>query len=335
MFLRRPAALLPAALMAVLILSACGGSTAQDAQEPETETLSVVVGFYPLQFLVESIAGDAAEVTLLATPGVDAHDLELTARQVIAINEADLVVTIPGFQPAVDDAVASLPSERVLDLTTGLNLLMRDTDEHADDHADEPGDEHGDEPADEHGGADGGADGEDHADSPEDPHVWLDPMLMAQMSQTLSERLSALLDDSSLQANTADLRERLAALDSEWRTGTTTCRSRDLVVSHEAFGYLAAAYDFAQRGISGLTPDSEPTPTTVRRIADFVRANDVRTIYYETLVDPRVAQTIANETGATTAVLDPLEGVEQGSNEDYFSVMRANLATIIAGQGCS
>jgi zinc transport system substrate-binding protein len=304
----------PALLTAALLLSSCGqgaeqGNATQPTSTPERPT--VVVGFYPLQFLVDSIAGDAVDVTLLAAPGVEPHDLELTPRQVVALNEANLVLTIPGFQPAIDDAIASLSAERVLDVTAGITLLTRqEEDEH------EGEDEH----ADEHDG--------------QDPHVWLDPNRMAQMSNVVAERL-AQLAGADFSAARDELKAALGELDSQWRAQTATCRSRDLVVSHEAFGYLAAAYGFTQRGISGLSPDSEPSPATLRRVTDFVRAEGITTIYYETLVNPAVAQTVARETGATTAVLDPLEGLAEGSDDDYLSIMRINLDTIVKGQGCT
>jgi zinc transport system substrate-binding protein len=304
----------PALLVATLLLSACGQAAEQGtASEPSPtpERPSVVVGFYPLQFLVNSIAGDAVEVTLLAAPGVEPHDLELTPRQVVALNDADLVLTIPGFQPAIDDAVANLSAQRVLDVTSGVTLLTRQED---DEHEDE------DDHADEHEG--------------QDPHVWLDPNRMAQMTDVVAERLEQIAGGDFSESRDA-LKAALDDLDSQWRAQTATCRSRDLVVSHEAFGYLADAYGFTQRGISGLSPDSEPSPATLRRVTDFVRAAGITTIYYETLVNPAVAQTVAAETGAATAVLDPLEGLEEGSNDDYLSIMRSNLATIVTGQGCT
>ena len=107
------------------------------------------------------------------------------------------------------------------------------------------------------------------------------------------------------------------------------------MVSHEAFGYLSKRYGFTQRGISGLSPDAEPSPAKIAEVADFVRANGVTTIYYESLVDPKVAQTVATETGAATAMLDPLEGLAQGSTDDYLTVMRKNLETVQKGQSCS
>lgn len=303
---------------AAVVLAGCSGSPSTDpAAAPDAgERPRIVVGLYPLAFLVESVAGEAVDVTLLATPGLEPHDLELTPQQVVSVNDADLVITIPGFQPALDDAAAALPAQQVLDATAGLDLLTRAEAE--DDH----GDAHADEHADDH--------------SPTDPHVWLDPTAMARMASTIAERLSPLLDDpTAVDAGLATLTGTLQALDGQWREATARCRSRDLVVSHAAFGYLARAYDFQQVGITGIDPDSEPTPTAIRRISDFVRANDVTTIYSEVLIDPAIAETIARETGAAVAVLDPIEGLAVDSTGDYVSLMRANLDAVAKGQGCT
>ena len=103
-----------------------------------------------------------------------------------------------------------------------------------------------------------------------------------------------------------------------------------------AFGYLAARYDLEQVGISGLSPEEEPSPADLAAVTEFVEANDVRTIYFETLVGPAVAQTVAAETGAVTAVLDPIEGLSDDSEgENYLEVMRSNLANLESGQSCA
>jgi zinc transport system substrate-binding protein len=127
----------------------------------------------------------------------------------------------------------------------------------------------------------------------------------------------------------------MAALTSEFRSGLAACRTSTMVVSHDAFGYLAQAFGLTQVGISGLSPEAEPSPARIKDVADIVAKEGVTTIYYETLVDPKVAQTLADETGATAAKLDPLEGLDAGSTGDYSSVMRENLATLITGQGCA
>ena len=171
-----------------------------------------------------------------------------------------------------------------------------------------------------------------------DPHFWLDPRRYADVADALAEELAE-IDEAgadTFTANAESLRLELESLDGEWAMGTASCESRDLVTSHNAFGYLADRYDFTQLGITGLTPEDEPSPEALAAAADFVRDNAVRTIYFETLVSPAIAQTVAAEAGVATAVLDPLEGLtDESAGGDYLEVMRANLETIRAGQACT
>ena len=305
---------LPAlALMAVGLLAACGGSaTPSDGSTSPSTGPTIVAAFYPLAYAAEQVAGPDATVINLTPPGAEAHDLELTAQQVAQIADADLVLYIPGFQPAVDEAVEQQAGDRALNVTEAIELL--------------PAEEHGDEHAGE----------EDHAALDGDPHVWLNPLNMATIGGEIAARLSS---NSSIAATAekgaSDLRASMEALNAEWAAGTAACTIRDLVVSHEAFGYLAAAYGFTQMGIAGLSPEAEPSPARLAEVAKFVRDNGITTIYYETLVDPKVAQTVAAETGAATAVLDPLEGLPEGYVGDYVTVMKDNLAQVRAGQGCT
>ena len=316
------AAALPAA---ALLLAACGSSTGPGSAtgsstasstasgSPAAAPVSVVAAFYPLEWAAEQVGGDLVDVTSLTAPGAEPHDLELTPQQVAAVSDADLVLYISEFQPAVDDAVAQ-NADSAVDVAADLEHLA------AEEHS--------------HEGEEGG----DHAEEASyDPHVWLDPTNMAAIVTLVGEKLGAAdpANASTYTANAEKAVAELGTLDAEWKAGTATCTNRDLVVSHEAFGYLAKRYGFEQVGVSGLSPEAEPSPARIAEVADFVRANGVTTIYFETLVDPKVAETVAAETGATTAVLDPLEGLAEGSSEDYLSVMRTNLETVKAGQGCS
>ncbi len=254
----------------------------------------VVTSFYPLQFIAERIAGDAVTVYNLTKPGAEPHDLELTPRDVAQLADADLVVYLDGFQPAVDTAVAEQAST-AYDVARGADL------------------------------------------SANDPHFWLDPVRLADVADRLADRLAQLSPDdaASFRRNAGALRAALVALDAEFSAGLANCASSDLVTSHAAFGYLARRYGLTQRGITGLRPEDEPSPGALADIADFVTAHQVRTIYSETLVSPAVARTLARETGARAAVLDPIEGLHEASTgTDYLAVMRANLATLREGQVC-
>jgi zinc transport system substrate-binding protein len=158
-----------------------------------------------------------------------------------------------------------------------------------------------------------------------DPHVWLDPTRYA----LIVRRIGSVLHRP---AAARRLVRRLDALDRQYRRGLKRCERRDLVTSHEAFAYLAQHYGLSQTSVTGLTPESEPTPRALEHVVDQVRASGATTVFLEPLVSSRIADTVAHETGTRTAVLDPLEG--QPKHGDYFAVMRANLAELRKALGC-
>lgn len=306
------------------VLAACASTaseqSASDAPASSSSTPApaavkpkVVAAFYPLQYAAQSVGGDLVNVTNLTQPGVEPHDLELSAQQVAEIAEADLVLYIKGFQPAVDEAIEQQAAGRAIDVSAGLALLAAHEEEAG--HADEEGHEHG----------------------MQDPHVWLNPMNMALIGTAIKDRLSDIdsANAAAYMSNSEALRTSMATLDQKFSSELGSCTITTMVVSHEAFAYLAEAYGFTQVGISGLSPEAEPSPARIKDVANIVTQDGVTTVYYETLVDPKVAQTLADETGAKTAVLDPLEGLQPDSDGDYISVMESNLATLKTGQACS
>lgn len=316
---RRKLALIP---VVVLSMAACGssssGTTSGAGSSGDGGRLQVVASFYPLQFAVEQVGGDAVAVTNLTKPGAEPHDLELKPQDVAAVADADLVVYLSGFQPAVDDSVGSEAGDRAFDVAPAARLDLTGVEE---EHTEET------------------EDADDHADEQvTDPHFWLDPTRLADVGDAVAEKLAAADPGQAdtFTANAAAFRQDLEALDAELAAGLGSCASTDIVTSHQAFGYLAQRYGLTQVGITGLSPEAEPDAATIAEVADFVTERKVATIYYETLVSPAVAETVAAETGAKTAVLDPIEGISDASAaQDYVGVMRANLAALKAGQPCS
>ncbi|MQA34685.1 metal ABC transporter substrate-binding protein [Modestobacter roseus] len=324
---RRRSPALALTLVAGLLLAGCGAPAAAGG-EADAE-LTVVAGFYPLAWLSQQVAGDLAEVTSLTPDGAEPHEYELTPRDVAATAEADVVVHLPTVQPAVDAAVAQQAADRAFDAGAPADLSLT-YEEHEHGHEGEGHEGEGHE-GEEHGG-------EEHREPVTDPHFWHDPMRMADVGDALAEHLGSIDEPNAdrYTANAADLRAELAELDGEFRAGLADCATRDLVTSHSAFGYLADAYDLEQFGISGLAPDAEPSTDALTEATEFVREHGVATIYVETLVDPAVAETVARETGAQTRQLDPIEGLTDSSQgKDYLGIMRANLASLRAGQPCS
>jgi zinc transport system substrate-binding protein len=163
-----------------------------------------------------------------------------------------------------------------------------------------------------------------------DPHVWLDPLRYAEQARRIGDALGR-------PKSAARFTERLRKLDADFKSGLARCARREIVTSHAAFHYLADRYELEQIGLTGVSPEAEPTARDLERIVREVDRSDATTIFFETLVSPRLAETVARETGAKTAVLNPLEGLSQeevDQGEDYFSVMRENLVSLRQALGC-
>jgi zinc transport system substrate-binding protein len=164
----------------------------------------------------------------------------------------------------------------------------------------------------------------------DDPHVWLDPLRYARIAQRIGTALHAT-------SQTKSFVTRLRALDREYRRALDRCTRHEIVTSHEAFAYLGQRYGLQQIAITGLSPEAEPSPQDLRKVVDLVRRTGATTIFFETLVSPRIAETVARETGTKTAVLNPIEGLtpeEANRGADYFSIMRSNLASLREALGC-
>ncbi|NED99954.1 metal ABC transporter substrate-binding protein [Phytoactinopolyspora halotolerans] len=365
---------LPALAVSGLILASCGSDDGSgDGAASSSDGPTIAAAFYPMAFVAEHVAGDLADVENLTQPGTESHDLELTAQQVGAVADADLVLYLEEFQPAVDEAVAQNGSGAVVDAASVVELRPDEhdhageeaDDEHdhdeedadadeetGDDHAEDEHDDdgHDEDAEDEHDHADeeaadedehadeAGDDGHDHGGLEGDPHLWLDPTNLSTLADALAEELAEIDPDNAdaYDANAHELIEQLEALDEEFSEGLAQCERSLIVVSHEAFGYLADRYGLEQLGVAGLDPDSEPSPARVAEVHDTIEREGVTTVFYERLSSPDVVQSIADDLGLQTAVLDPIEGLtDDTADEDYFSLMRQNLEAIQAANGCS
>ncbi|MGY1738513.1 metal ABC transporter substrate-binding protein [Geodermatophilus sp. SYSU D00684] len=301
-----------------LLLAACGSAGEDEAAA--ADGVSVEAAFYPLQWAAERVGGDRVDVQSLTPPGAEPHDLELTPQDVASLTEADLVVYLAGFQPGLDEAVDEA-GDAAWDAGEAADLSPA-AEEHG--HEGESEEEHA-----EHAGEDGEA---------VDPHFWLDPTRLADVGDALADRLAEVDPDGAdtYRENAAALRTDLETLDAEMEQGLADCAVTTLVTAHDAFGYLGERYGLDVVGVSGLSPSTEPSPAQLAEISTLVRERGVTTVYTETLVDPAVAETVAEEAGVRTAVLDPIEGLtDESAGDDYLAVMRADLATLQEGQGCA
>ena len=280
-------------LAAVLLLlapalAACGSGGSDQGT-------TVVTSIYPLEFVAKAVAGDHADVVDLTHPGAEPHDLELSVSQTAQVIDADVVVYLPGFQAAVDDAVGQTDGNTVVDASDSAGLQG------------------------------------------DDPHFWLDPTRLAAVAGQVADGLSKAdpAHAHDYARNAAVLERRLGALDKEISAGLSDCERDAVVVSHDAFEYFAERYGLRVYPIAGLSPDTEPSPEHIAQLQQLIRDEGITTVFSETLASPKMADTLSSDLGLHTAVLDPIEGLSDATaDEDYFSLMRENLAALQKANGC-
>lgn len=302
------------ACLSVVVLSGLAACSDDNKVSGQPDgPIKVAAAFYPWQFLAERIGGEHVEVTNLTKPGAEPHDLELSPRQVADLGKANLVIYEKGVQPSVDDAVDQQAKKRALDVASVVELRV-------------------------HTGLVSEEDGESGKSDPlggKDPHVWLDPQLFQQVASAVADRLS-FIDPPHAEyytANVVKLNNELSALKTEIANGLSTCKSKVIVTSHTAFGYFAEQFGWQQIGVAGIDAESDPSPRRIADVAKLVKSTGAFTVYYETLLSPAIAKTVAREAGVGSGVLDPIEGSSDG--KDYLQLMHDNLASLRVGQHCS
>ena len=303
---RRPHPVVHAALAAALLLVAC-----QREPEPTGRPL-VITSFYPIYEFTREITGSSARVVSLVPPGVEPHDWEPSPQDVAQLKDARLFVfNGAGLDPwasrLVDPSSSKVP---VVKATEGITLLSASSTAGAADAGGRP-----------------------------DPHVWLDPVLARSMVETIRDALMK-ADPTRAPIYLENARRfivQLERLHEAFAAGLQSCARRDVVTSHAAFAYLARRYHLTVTPVMGLAPESEPSPAHLAAIARFARDRKVKYIFFETLVDPRLAETLAREVGAQTLPFNPIEGVtreQQAAGKGYVALMEENLKNLRTALDC-
>lgn len=285
-----------AAALALLLGIFAGCSRAEaTGNSAAGKKLKVYASFYAMYDLTKKVGGERIDLANLVPAGTEPHDWEPSSADVIHLEQADvLVCNGAGMESWTEKVVSSLQNKKLVTVKAAEGITA------------------------------------EKSGSAEDPHVWLAPenakREMANIRDALGKADPA--GKSLYEANYQKYAAKFDALDREYREQLSSLPKRNMVVSHQAFGYLCRAYGLNQIPIEGLSADSEPDPKRMSEIIAFVKTNQVKYIFFEDLVSPKVAETIASQTGAQTLRINPLEGLteeDQAKGEDYFSVMEQNL----------
>ncbi|PLS33023.1 zinc ABC transporter substrate-binding protein [Carnobacterium maltaromaticum] len=300
--------LLIASLAILFIMVGCGN---QEATRDSTK-LQIVTSFYPMYDFTQNVAGDNAEVSVLMKAGTEPHDYEPSAKDIAKIADSDVFVyNSKEMETWVSSVLTNIDTKKtvVVDASQGIDLLEGN---HSDDETEA---EH---------------EGHSHA---HDPHIWLDPVLAQKQVDTIKEGIikADTKNKETYEKNALAYKEKLAALNEKFEMGLKNAENRTFVTQHAEFAYLANRYDLEQVSIAGLSPDQEPSPAKLAELNDFIKENNIKFIYFAETASPKIAKTVANETGAKLEVLSPIEGITQEEQEkgvDYIKVMEKNLEAL-------
>ena len=300
----------------------------------KVEKSSVVASFYPLAFMAEEIGGELVEVKNLAG-SVSAHKYQLTPQDLVSLNEADLVL-VQGInlEPWSDDMTHELSEKGVLTLkvTEGLSLYKpEEHNEHDNENAHSNGDGH-----DEHKEVNNDEYGYDeHNHGAFDPHTWLDPVLAQQMVDNISKAMQEMrpTDAKVFQDNADKLKVRLQELNISFAQGLSSCEQTEVIVSHNAYGYLAHHYGFQTHAIAGLSVADEPSAKILTNLKAEAKDGITHILIEENSVR-KFADTLINETGLIPLPVNPLGRGTLDKNKNFFDVMEANLQSFKTGLNC-
>ncbi|CAG7617831.1 High-affinity zinc uptake system binding-protein ZnuA [Paenibacillus solanacearum] len=305
-----------AVLLLSFFISACGGRSQATLVSGK---INIVASFYPLYDFTRNIGGEHVNVINFVPAGVEPHDWSPKSRDMTNLNGAELFVYLgAGFEGWVDDTLKSMPKDAktaVLEASKGIVLL--------------PAGEHDDH---DHGHEDKGK--KDSHESEYDPHVWLSPANAKQIALNIKDALVKVdgAHQADYEANYKKYAEQLDQLDAKYKAELSKTPKKEIVVTHQSFGYLAKQYGLTQKAIMGLSPDAEPTSKDMKDILQFIKNNQVKFIFFEELVSDKLAKTLAKDAGVETLVLSPVEGLtseqeKQGAN--YITLMNNNLNNLI------
>ncbi|HYE60151.1 MAG TPA: zinc ABC transporter substrate-binding protein [Candidatus Kapabacteria bacterium] len=298
--------------------------TPHTAPPSEERKMQVVASIYPIAFFAQEIGREHVDVRTLTPAGAEPHDYEPTPVDLVALQSADIVLLNgAGLEPWADHGTEN--TRRVVEMVAFVEPLpvsYQEEEEHHDEGHEEDAEE-----------------GHVHEEGEVDPHFWLDPIQAKKMVHAIADALIAIDSDHTADyiANREHLLIRLDRWHDSYGSNLKECKQRTIIVSHNAFQYLGKRYGIDIHAIAGISPDEEPSPRRMADITQLAREKKVTHIFFETLVSPKLAQTIANETGLGTLTLNPLEGLtkeEMDRGDNFFTVMGSNLNALQTAMVC-
>ena len=301
-------------IIIVVIIIAIPGVEDQDLPQANIsdEKIKIFATFFPYYEFAKNVAGDKAIVEQFVPTGVPAHDWDPQPGKIISLQDTDVFVYNGlGIEPYMDNIMSSDEFDHIVFVKASHDVRLLEIDE----EEEEEEEEHG------------------HAEHGYDPHIWLDPVLAIQQVNNIRDGL-ILADPENeeyYRHNAATYNIKLDGFDKSIRDRLSNCNLDTFVPFHNAFAYFAHQYDLNVFALGGLAPDAEATATEIIGFVNFVKENNIKVVFAEDLIDPRLAEVIADEAGAQVMILSTLEGLtpqEASINMSYLAKMDRNIITL-------
>ncbi len=289
-------------ILIIITVFSVGCSKTTSKEDTKNKKIKIYTSIYPLYDFAKKVGKDKVDVTNLVPAGTEPHDWELSTSDLINLEKADMLIyNGAGIENWIDKVINNLDNKNIVYVKTSENLNLKKNNS--------------------------------KDSSKYDPHTWLSIKNAKKEMESIKNALSKYDPQNKdyYEKNYKVYAKKFDELDKKYLNTLKSIKNKNIIVAHEAFGYLCDEYNIKQEGIEGLNPDSEPDPARMKEIINFAKKNKVKTIFFEELVSPKVAETIAKEINANTEVLNPLEGLSEEqikNNEDYFSVMEENLKVL-------
>lgn len=309
-------------ILCIISLTLYGCSGQKTVPKDNNVSITIYTSIYPLYDFAKKIGQEKVTVNLIVPPGAEPHDWEPSAKLISKMEQADILVYnglgMELWAEKIIDAI-NHPDLVIVNASDNVELLELGENEHTHNDDLHNEDEVYDKNEPKHGIF--------------DPHIWLDPIRAITQAENIKNALIE-VDSSNrgfYENNYMELKSNLLKLDEKYRNTLSLLPRNEIVVSHAAFGYMANRYDLNQLSISGLSPQSEPSPAEMSKLTNFIKEHHIKYIFYENLSNPKLAQVIANETEAKTLSLNPLGSLTQeelDEGNDYFTIMEENLISL-------
>lgn len=305
-------------VITIIVLGIYAVSNIAQKSKNNSQKITIVTTLFPLYDFAKNIGQDKVEVSLLLPPGVGPHGFEPKPSDIVKINESNLFIYTGKFmEPWAEDIIkgSSNKNLKIVDSSSGIAVMKEE--KHEDEHADE------------------------HEDEEVDPHIWLDfdnsKIMIDNIVKALIEKDPA--NAVFYQKSAADYKTKLAQLDNQYRSALSKCENKEIVYGgHYAFGYLSKRYGLAYESAYGISPDSEPSAQNLIKLVEQIRKERIKFVFAEGLLNPRVAETLAKETGSGILYLNPAGNLSKEDfekNVSFLSIMEENLANLKTGLQCS